>query len=54
MVVALFIARFRLRRKKKAPFCYGRKRAHYGEVNGLGPDTAPLLCEALRELTRTK
>jgi hypothetical protein len=35
---------------EKAPFCYGRKRSQYGEVNSLGPETAPLLCEAFREL----
>jgi hypothetical protein len=34
----------------KAPFCYGRKKAQYGEANSLGPETAPLLCEAFREL----
>jgi hypothetical protein len=35
---------------EKAPFCYGRKQAQYGEINSLGPDTAPLMCEAFREL----
>jgi hypothetical protein len=35
---------------EKPPFCYGRKKAQYGEVNSLGPDTAPLLCEAFRQL----
>lgn len=34
----------------KAPFCYGRKKAQYGETNSLGPETGPLLCEAFREL----
>ncbi|MBI3409290.1 MAG: neutral/alkaline non-lysosomal ceramidase N-terminal domain-containing protein [Planctomycetes bacterium] len=37
---------------EKPPFCYGRKTAPYGEINSLGPDTAPLLCEAFRELVR--
>lgn len=32
------------------PFCYGRKSAQYGEMNSLGPDTAPLLCEAFKGL----
>ena len=35
---------------EKAPFCYGRKGAEYGEVNSLGPETGPLLCEAFRKL----
>ncbi len=35
---------------EKAPFCYGRKQAQYGEVNSLGPDTAPILCKAFKEL----
>jgi hypothetical protein len=35
---------------EKPPYCYKRKRAQYGEVNSLGPDTAPLLCEAFRQL----
>ena len=37
---------------EKPPFCYGRKKAQYGEGNSLGPDTAPILCEAFRELTK--
>ena len=37
---------------EKPPFCYGRKAAQYGEMNSLGPDTAPLLCEAFKKLTR--
>lgn len=36
---------------EKAPFCYGQKRAPYGEVNSLGPETGPLLCRAFAELT---
>lgn len=39
---------------EKAPYCYGRKKPQYGEENSLGPDTAPLLCEAFRELARRK
>lgn len=39
---------------EKAPYCYGRKRAQYGEENSLGPETAPLLCEAFRALTKQK
>ncbi|HEY7157075.1 MAG TPA: neutral/alkaline non-lysosomal ceramidase N-terminal domain-containing protein [Gemmataceae bacterium] len=37
---------------EKPPFCYGRKKAQYGEVNSLGPNTAPLLCRAFEELVR--
>ena len=37
---------------EKAPFCYGRKQAQYGEVNSLGPDTAPLLCATFRKLLK--
>ena len=39
---------------EKAPFCYGRKKAQYGEINSLGPNTAPLLCRAFQELVRDK
>jgi hypothetical protein len=39
---------------EKAPFCYGRKKAQYGEINSLGPNTAPLLCQAFRDLLRGK
>lgn len=33
---------------RKSPFAYGRKESQYGEVNSCGPDTAPVLMEALR------
>jgi hypothetical protein len=39
---------------EKPPFCYGRKSAQYGEVNSLGPDTAPILCRAFQELVAGK
>ncbi len=35
---------------EKPPFCYGLKKAQYGEMNSLGPDTAPAVCEAFRAL----
>jgi hypothetical protein len=38
----------------KAPFCYKRKNAQYGEENSLGPDAAPLLCKAFEELAKGK
>jgi hypothetical protein len=39
---------------EKPPFCYGRKTPQYGEINSLGPDTAPLLCAAFRALVAGK
>jgi hypothetical protein len=39
---------------EKPPFTYGQTKAPYGEVNSLGPDTAPLLCRAFRELVKGK
>jgi hypothetical protein len=39
---------------EKPPFCYGRKKAQYGEQNSIGPDAAPILCEAFAELARKK
>jgi hypothetical protein len=39
---------------EKAPFCYGRKKSQYGEINSLGPNTAPLLCRAFQELVQGK
>ncbi|MGH7172424.1 MAG: neutral/alkaline non-lysosomal ceramidase N-terminal domain-containing protein [Gemmataceae bacterium] len=38
----------------KAPFCYGRKKTQYGEINSLGSNTAPLLCRAFQDLVRGK
>jgi hypothetical protein len=38
----------------KPPFCYKRKEAQYGEINSLGPDTAPLLCAAFKDLVAGK
>lgn len=35
---------------EKPPYCYGRKTSQYGEINSLGPETAPILCEAFRRL----
>ena len=39
---------------EKAPFCYGRTKAQYGEVNSLGPETGPILCNAFRDLVGGK
>jgi hypothetical protein len=38
----------------KPPFCYKRKKPQYGEGNSLGPDTAPILCRAFKELVAGK
>jgi hypothetical protein len=35
---------------EKPPYCYGRKEPQYGEANSVGPDTAPILCAAFRDL----
>jgi hypothetical protein len=37
---------------EKAPFCYGRKKAQYGEENSLGPETGPILCEMFRAMLK--
>jgi hypothetical protein len=38
---------------EKPPFAYGRDKAPYGEVNSLGPRTAPLLLGAFRDLVKS-
>jgi hypothetical protein len=35
---------------EKAPFCYGLKKAQYGEVNSVGPEAAPIICGVFKEL----
>jgi hypothetical protein len=35
----------------EAPWLYGSAERHYGEINSLGPETAPTLYAALRELS---
>jgi hypothetical protein len=37
---------------EQSPFCYGLKKSQYGEINSVGPETAPLLCEAFRKLVK--
>ena len=39
---------------EKPPYCYGRKSAQYGEINSVGPETAPILCKAFAELVKSK
>ncbi len=39
---------------EKAPYCYGLKKSQYGEINSIGPEAAPLLCEAFRKLVAGK
>ena len=35
---------------EKPPYCYGRTKSQYGEINSLGPDAAPVLCGAFKAL----
>lgn len=37
---------------EKPPYCYGRKKAQYGEGNSCGPETAPIICGAFAELNK--
>jgi hypothetical protein len=37
---------------EKAPYLDGAKRKHYGEVNSLGPETAPRIADRFRQLVR--
>jgi hypothetical protein len=39
---------------EKPPFCYGRKKAQYGEGNSVGPEAGPILCRAIQELSRAR
>jgi hypothetical protein len=34
----------------KPPFCYGLKKAQYGEENSVGPEAARIICETFKEL----
>ncbi len=35
---------------EKAPYCYGRKKAQYGEQNSVGPNAAPVICGVFKQL----
>ncbi len=37
---------------QEAPFCYGRKKAQYGEINSVGPEAAPIIMQALANRVR--
>lgn len=39
---------------EKPPFCYGLKKAQYGEINSTGPETAPIICNAFEALVKGK
>ncbi len=39
---------------EKPPFCYGLKKAQYGEQNSVGPDAAPVICGVFQDLVRGK
>ena len=34
----------------RAPYGYGREKSPYGEVNSMGPETAPILHQNLKEM----
>ncbi|WP_439624605.1 neutral/alkaline non-lysosomal ceramidase N-terminal domain-containing protein [Gemmata sp.] len=38
----------------KAPYCYGLKKAQYGEENSVGPEAAAVICGAFKELVNKK
>jgi hypothetical protein len=37
---------------EKPPFCYGLKKAQYGEINSVGPEAAPIICGVFRDLAK--
>jgi hypothetical protein len=39
---------------EKPPFTHGLTKAPYGEINSLGPDTAPLLCTEFKRLLQVR
>ncbi len=39
---------------EKEPFCYGLKKPQYGEINSVGPQTSPILCETFQRLVQRK
>ena len=36
------------------PFCYGRSKAQYGEINSVGPEAGPIICTTFQELAAAK
>jgi hypothetical protein len=36
------------------PFCYGLKKAQYGEENSVGPEAAPIICATFKSLVNSK
>jgi hypothetical protein len=39
---------------EKPPFCYGLKKAQYGEQNSVGPEAAPIICGEFVKLVKSK
>ena len=37
---------------EKPPYLNGAKKKHYGEVNSVGPDAAPIIADAMQKLTK--
>ena len=38
----------------KAPYCYGLKKAQYGEENSVGPEAASVICGVFRDLVKAE
>ena len=39
---------------EKPPYCYGLKQKPYGEVNSVGPDAAPIICNLFKALAKPR
>jgi hypothetical protein len=39
---------------EKPPYCYGLKKAQYGEQNSVGPEAAPIICGEFKKLVARK
>lgn len=39
---------------EKAPYCYGLKKSQYGEINSVGPDASPIICNIFQKLASGK
>jgi hypothetical protein len=35
---------------EKPPYCYGRSKSQYGEVNSVGPEATPIICKLFKDL----
>jgi len=39
---------------EKPPYCYGLKSKPYGEINSVGPEAAPIICNLFKELAKPR